>query len=206
MVALVLGLVGGCAEEGPSVANPSGTCGVSRSGARAGYHAPNGSVWVFDCQNPLHREYWRVFSDDGKVAYVIPRPDGSPAFHAACADVADPLHELVSKYSLCASASDAQQVEAVNHIALADAIRVTHFLHGQLRFVAGGVGIDPYPLPSDIVDACDLAGHTNSVELQAMCDREKDRLHSGIDIGFTYEGSGAVELAARLNELYGVAD
>jgi hypothetical protein len=93
----------------------------------------------------------------------------------------------------------------VNDVALADALRVAHFLHGRLRFATtgGGLGITPYPLPSDIVDACALHGGS-SKELEALCQRERDRLASGTDLGFTYEGPGAVELVARLNELYGI--
>jgi len=37
-----------------------------------------------------------------------------------------------------------------------------------------------------------------------MCDREAERLRTGLEIGFSYQGPAAVELAARLNELYGV--
>ena len=67
----------GCGQS--DINNPTGMCGTRSDGARAGYHAPaENDIWVPDCQNPLAREYWRVFSQDGGTGYVIPRPDGTP--------------------------------------------------------------------------------------------------------------------------------
>ncbi len=88
----------------------------------------------------------------------------------------------------------------------ADALAVTHFLHGQLRFVADtkAMSIRPYAIPAEIIEACDLHPGRNSQALNEMCDREKDRWNSGSGVGFYYTGPGAVELAERLNELYGV--
>jgi hypothetical protein len=78
-------------------------------------------------------------------------------------------------------------------------------MHGMLRFTGGGDSeIAPYPLPSDIVDACALHPEAASADLRAICERERDRLQSGHGIGFSYTGPGAVELVALLNELYGI--
>ena len=85
-----------------------------------------------------------------------------------------------------------------------DALKVAHYLHTQLKFQATGTSIDPFGIPTDILDACALHPDSNSVELQQICDRERQRLESGEEIDFTCEGMGAVKLAARLNELYGI--
>jgi hypothetical protein len=55
-----------------------------------------------------------------------------------------------------------------------------------------------------ILDACALPPKASSPELTQICERERERLRSGNDIGFSYEGPGAVELVKRLNDLYGV--
>jgi hypothetical protein len=184
------------------IENPTGTCQAPDSGARAGYHAPGDSQWLPDCQNPLRREYWRVFALDATTAYTIPRLDGAPQLKPLCTDPQHPLAPLTTRYPLCAPAMSQAEVSRINAMTPADALALTHFLHSQLRFVAGTASIAPFPPPTDIIDACKL--HPNDTALTRMCDREADRLRSGVDIAFTYEGPAAVELAARLNELYGV--
>lgn len=214
-LALALAGFGGCsadgvAEEGQTpaafvVVNPTGACGTRTDAARAGYHSPAGAPWVPDCQAPLRREYWRVFATDADHGYTMPRLDGVSLLAPVCRDSEHPLRAIVDTYGLCDAARTPEDVARVNHLLIADALRITHALHGSLRFVPteGGSGIDPFPIPSDILDACALPG-TLSPELQAICQREVDRLQSGLGIGFTYMGTGGVELVARLNELYGV--
>jgi hypothetical protein len=161
---------------------------------------------VPDCQNELLREYWRVFSDEGTSAYMIPRPDGAAEIQPVCADASHELRPLVDRYGLCVAAGGIDQVNVINSMDLKDALRIGHFLHTQLRFVTTtpGSGISPFPIPSDIIDACVLPGRTNSADLEVICQRERDRLRSGADIAFSYTGPGATELVARLNELYGI--
>jgi hypothetical protein len=201
---LAVTLVSGCGLG--QLPNPSGSCGSRKDGGRAGYHAPGDGQWLPDCQAPLAREYWRVFSEDGRVGYIIPRPDGAPELGAVCGDPGHELRSIVDEHALCQAASSAAAVEAVNSIPPADALRLTRFLHGKLKFLPtqGGLGIQPYPIPGDIIDACGLRAGSASAELKAICDRERERLRSGHDIGFSYTGPGAVELVARLNELYGI--
>jgi hypothetical protein len=196
------------ADRADAVVNPTGSCGTLADPGRIGYGG-GGGTWVPDCQNPLRREYWRVGTTDGKSAHTLPRLDGTPQLQPACADANDVLHSLVERYALCAAADSEAKVNLVNNMELADALRLTHFLHGQLKFAVqeaiahspNTTTIEPYPLPGDILDGCAL--HPNSPELQAMCVREQNNLVGGL--GLTYMGPGAVELAARLNELYGIA-
>jgi hypothetical protein len=204
-VVVVIVLGAGCGQ--PNITNPSGTCGTRSDGGRAGYHVPADSdTWVPDCQNILLREYWRVFTQDGKTAYVIPRPDGAPELKPICSDPQNDLRALVDRYQLCATAQTPEQAAIVNHIELSDALRITHFLHTQLKFVMtpGGLGIQPFPLPSDVIDACALAGHVNSTALEAICQSERDSLRNGIEPALPFTGLGGAELASRLNELYGI--
>ena len=176
-------------------------CSTRSDTGRVGYGAGD-ATWVPDCQNPLLREYWRVDTNDGKTAYTLPRMDGEPLLQPACGSDQDDLHHLVERYDLCAAAATDEQVKVINSIALGDALELTHFLHGQLKFApsADGMSIAPFPIPGDILDACAL--HASSTELRTMCDREQENLMGGLAL--TYTGPGAVELVARLNELYGI--
>jgi hypothetical protein len=192
-------------QQASPIVNPSGNCQASGDGSRAGYHSAAGSTWLPDCENPLRREYWRVFAQTKDSAYVIPRPDGAPELAPACNAPDHELGQIVQRQALCHSAESSEQVERVNDIPPADALALTRFLHGKLRFTAGGgIGVTPHPLPTDILDACALHPAAASADLRSICDRERERLESGHDIGFSYVGPGAIELAALLNELYGV--
>jgi hypothetical protein len=192
------------AQRTSAVENPSGSCEASGDGSRAGYHSAAGTTWLPDCRNTLQREYWRVFAQARDSAYVIPRPDGARELGRACSDPAHELNSVVVKYSLCGAASSPAEVERVNNMQPVDALAITHFMHGMLRFISTGSGVSPYPLPTDILDACALHPDGASAELRFICDRERDRLSSGQEIGFDYSGPGAIELAELLNELYGI--
>jgi hypothetical protein len=193
-------------QPASEIANPSGSCSAPDTGSREGYHAADGSTWLPDCNSPLNREYWRVFAESADSAYVIPRPDDEVA--AICADPQHSLHGLLRDYGLC-DAAGAELVERINRLRPEDALALTHDLHTTLMFEAlktngQTTGVAPYPLPSDIVDACALEPSANSAEFEALCQRERERLESGQAIGFSYDGPGADELVTRLNELYGV--
>ena len=190
-----------------NVENPTGDCVAPDSGARAGYHDPGNTQWLPDCNNPLKREYWRVFATTAETAYIMPRPDGDPGLEAACTNREHPLYAIVQYYALCRPASSPEAVARINAIYPADALAVTHELHTKLRFevTKDGVGIAPSPIPSDVIDACELRSNEDQPELAAICQREKERIETGQDIGFRYEGAGAEELVRRLNELYGIA-
>jgi hypothetical protein len=97
-----------------------------------------------------------------------------------------------------------EQVMRVNDMIPADAQTITRFLHQRLRFAIAPSGITPPPIPTDILAACALHPDRNSPALDTLCTRERDRLRSGNDIGFSYTGPGAEELTQRLNELYGI--
>jgi hypothetical protein len=190
------------AQDG--IQNPSGSCGVRTDGGRKGYLNVN-AIWVPDCRNALHREYWRVFVRDGGQAHIIPRPDGALALHQVCADPRHELRSIVDRYRLCTAAASIEDVRIVNAMSASDALQMTHFLHGQLRFrvvVSGGMAhIHPFPMPSDIIDACESGRGPISPALDLRC--QGARQPEG---GFRmYEdGEAAEDLAARLNELYGI--
>jgi hypothetical protein len=182
-------------------------CAAPDDGSRAGYHSVQGSTWIRDCENPLRREYWRVFVRDNQRSFVIPRPDGAPELQSACTDAEHQLRILVERYGLCTQAATEAHVTLVNSMLPDHALQITHFLHTQLRFrvAPDGMGITPYPIPSDILDACALHPQANSAALTALCERERDRLASGHAVGFVYTGAEAAELVERLNELYGIS-
>jgi hypothetical protein len=192
------------ARAGLSVTNPTGSCTAPDDGSRAGYSSTTSDyVWLPDCNAPLQREYWRVFATSETSSALLPRADGALELGAPCSDPAHPLHALVGKYVLCQYATSTT-IAIVNDILPADALTITHFLHTQLKFKTVSGGIQPYAIPSDIIDACKLHPEANSPALVEMCQREQARIDSGNDIGFSYEGEGATELVMRLNELYGI--
>lgn len=192
---------------GPDVANPTGNCEASSDGSRSGYHAADGYQWLPHCQNPLKREYWRVFARDERSAATIPRVDGEPLLAPACADPQHTLHALVAKYRLCSPAADGQTVAVVNAMLPEDALVITFFLHTQLRFKAverkGGMDITPYAIPSDVLDACKLRRDMQSAALATACEEVRNNTKNGYDEGVKYD-TAAPELADRLNDLYGI--
>lgn len=189
-----------------TVENPTGTCAAPDSGGRAGYHHPGDSQWLPDCENPLAREYFRVFATKPDSAYLVPRPDGDVGLEQACTNERHPLHDVVIRHALCQPASTPAEVERANSLRPGDALAIAHELHASLRFMATdeGVGITPFPIPSDIVDACNLHSNADIPELDAICRREEERLRSGNEVAFSYVGPGGVALAKRLNELYAI--
>jgi hypothetical protein len=198
---LAAAFVASCRAE---IANPTGSCEAPNDGFRFAYHAPgDDSTWLPDCQNPLQREYWRVFAVSAASAYTIPRLDGEPRLQPACTDAAHPMAALVSLYGLCASATNEAEVRRVNDMAPVDALALTHFLHGELRFTvpSGGVAVDPWPIPSDVLDVCSQRSGAVSSELNDNC----DRIRKGFDTGYMLSETSAVELAVGLNSLYGIA-
>lgn len=186
------------------VDNPSGTCVAPDDGARLGYHSPGDDVWLPDCQKRPAREYWRIFARDAAHAYLVPRPDGAPELSAACTNPTHPLHLLVARYTLCTSASSPERVERVNSMSPVDALAVSRELHANLRFTQRADNVSPFPLPSDVLGACELASPNGDPTFESLCARERERLASGNLIGFAYDGPAGAELARRLNELYGV--
>jgi hypothetical protein len=194
------------AQAQQGIRNPSGACGVRTDGSRAGYHNAAGTMWVPDCQNPLQREYWRVFVKDGSQAFIIPRPDGAPELRAICADPRHELRSIADRYMLCTVVASNEHVRLVNTMSLSDALEITHFLHGQLKFSVAGssngtVHIRPFPMRSDIVDACEFRQQMISLELDARC--QKAHQPEGL-MWVGKDREAAEDLASRLNELYGI--
>ena len=187
--------------------NPTGACTAPSDGSRAGYHAANGLQWLPHCQNPLKREYWRVFVGNANTAATIPRLDGDPLLMPVCGDAQHKLHPLVKKYRLCQPASDQETVEVVNAMLPDEALALTLFLHSQLRFRAvegkGSLNIAPYAIPSDVVDACKLRKDTQSSALIAVCEAVRASIKNGWEKSTGY-GAAVPELVERLNELYGI--
>lgn len=201
MLALLVLL--GC--PGPEIANPTGECVAEDDGGRLCYHAPEADdTYLPDCEAPLAREYWRVFAQGEDSAYVMPRPDGSTAVEAACADEDAVLSDLLDTYTLCGS----PDVDTINDMAIADALFITHALHARLVFVAVDLGegsgdVDPF-LPMDDVLAICRAAH--DAILDTWCGDQEGRVDgdSCNDMGILMTAEEAEAAAAAANALYGI--
>jgi hypothetical protein len=106
---------------------------------------------------------------------------------------------------LCTTAASNEHMRIVNRMSVSHALQITHFLHGQLSFrvVASSEAavIHPFPIPSDVVDACDSGWRPVFAELDLRCGRA--RRPEGI--AWIYKDREAAEaLASLLNKMYGV--
>jgi hypothetical protein len=180
------------------VDNPTGTC-VSDDGSRVCDHAPDPSdTYLPDCDPPLDREYWRVFAIDAATAYIYPRPDGAAAVQEICAgDDADAV-ELLDRYTLCSS----NVVDTINAMDPADALAITHLLHGRLHFFGVDGDVSPYVFTDDALEIC--AGDDDPL-LADWCAYHEGRVGTCTDVGFggmSDEAADAVAAAAEV--LYGI--
>lgn len=196
VLVVLVAIFSSCSPPLP-IENPTGSCPSQGSGARPGYHEPQGIPWMVDCQLPLRRSYWRVFVQSSTQAYILPRPDGHPLLAAACADSAQPLRDVVDRNALCG----ANELR-INDIPPADAMTLTQAFHQNLRFVTSPSGVTPAAVPPDLLDACALADTSSPPAFVTTCDRERARGSNDILVPFT--GPAADEMARRLNELYGI--
>jgi hypothetical protein len=195
---------------GAAIENPTGDCEVPGTGDIACYsHAAPGDQWMPDCDHPLDRYYWRVFAQGGPddaTAYLMPRPDAAGLTWGTCDD--PELGPLFDRYHLCDPVLDAAGVEAVNAMALDDALAIAHALHERLVFAPVGSGsswgVTPWAFPEDLRDACPATG---DADLEAACADYVDAVCGPTDLGMTLalDESQATALAAELNRLYGIA-
>ncbi len=198
----------GCAAD-PKIPhyvdNPTGDCEPDDDGSRTGHH-PGDSQYLPDCDPPLLREYYRVFAQEDKTAYMIPRPDALGIHYGYC-DGDDPeLARLFDDNGLCERVADP---DVVNSMTPADALAIAHVLHEELVFVAeeheGNWSIWPGAMSDDVVAACERAAVDLS-DAQAACSYHRDRVQnkSHDDMGRTYTRAEVEQLAPALNELYGI--
>ena len=198
----------------PGIINPSGSCGVDTSdgaGSRPGYsYSSSGTTYVPDCNNPLQREYWRVFvppDGDGSSAYVIPRPDDTGIKYEFCCDD-DDLCELFKKNGLCGG-DDIVQI--INSIPLDEALIMMNKLHEKLVFRAEVYdedtgGITPWAPDDDILEICDT-GMTNDANVLDHCSDIRARCNDQgecLEYGIIPSGETVKALTPLLNELYGI--
>jgi hypothetical protein len=165
----------------------------------------------------LAREYWIISVDtDRGTRAMLPRPDGDRRIVREC-EANGPLAAFFRSAALCASASSTEAVERINALTRDQALRISTFLHEKLYFVSEDRGeeglpqaadVNPHPLTSDILDVCKTFESDRAGALRELCDYEQERQASGGG-GHMARGMSTDEaraLAARLNELYGIAE
>src|SRR5687768_7852124 len=126
-------------------------CPTQDDGDRPGYHSGAGP-WIRDCNTPWTREYYRVFTQtqgDQTTAYLMPRPDGTPAMTTACKRT--DLRPMLDRYQWCV---EAVEPDRVNNMTVADALAIAHALHENMKFVGTDGGVWPYPMPDDVAVVC----------------------------------------------------
>lgn len=203
---LLVSSLGGCSATPHYVDNPTGDCEADGDGSRTG-HNPGDSQYLPDCDPPLEREYYRVFAQEDETAYMIPRPDAMGIRYGYCSGDDAELADLFERNGLCVEVADP---DVVNSMTPEDALAIAHLLHENLVFVAEqqhgeSWGVLPGAMTDDVVAACDRAEVDLSDALDA-CRYHRDRASSKIhdDMGRIYTRAEAEQLAAGLNELYGI--
>lgn len=195
----------GCSADPHYVKNPTGDCEPDGDGSRTG-HSPGDSQYLPDCDPPLRREYYRVFAQKDKTAYMIPRPDTLGIVYGFCDGDDAELAELFDRNGLCVQVADP---ELVNSMTPEDALRIAHLLHEQLVFAPERAGenwsVRPGAMTDDVVAACDRAAVDLS-DAQDACryHRERASSKSHDDMGRSYTRAEVEQLAPALNELYGI--
>jgi hypothetical protein len=192
-----------------AISNPTGTCVASGLGGHECYSVPDpSSQWMLDCDHPLQRTYWRVYAFSEQSAHMLPRPDGTGLTFGTCDG---PDEALFQEYGLCDESLGPDGVEKINDMPLADALALSHVLHGQLSFEADlgpeGWSVAPWVLPEDLTDACPVAV-TNSGDagLQQKCDDYLAVVCGATNIGVSLDidETQAVAIAEALNQIYGI--
>jgi hypothetical protein len=169
-------------------------CPTQENGDRPGYHSGAGP-WIRDCNTPWKREYFRVFTQkqgEKTTAYLLPRPDGTPAIESVCAR-GDDLRPTLERYGWC---DEAVEPDRVNNMAVDDALAIAHTLHEKMKFVGGEGGVWPYPMPDDVVLAC-----KQDPAIGDACAAYSPRDN---DLAIIPSAKSASAMAAALNKLYGI--
>jgi hypothetical protein len=165
-----------------------------------------GSEYVPNRTVTLPREYWVVIRSPRGATYMFPRPDGRPELTAACTK-GDAFAAELQDYRLCNAAASAADVNRVNALPEALAMRVSTRLHETLRFHREKDGIDPFPYNTDVVAVCERDAAARNGFLKARCDRELAAKDGGdrAAIAYAWTEGELAELPSRLNALYGIA-
>src|SRR5690606_37110897 len=191
---LVLGLaslLAGCGGTARYVDNPTGDCEPESDGSRSGHSPTRDSQYLPDCDPPLLREYYRVFAQKDKTAYMIPRPDTAGIRYGYCNGDDQQLADLFDRNGLCVEVADPK---VVNSMTPKDALWIAHLLHEKLFFVAedqdGTWDVRPGAFSDDVVAACDRAAVDLS-ESQVACRYHRDRVSgkNTDDMGRSYSRS-----------------
>jgi hypothetical protein len=104
-------------RDGAVAVGPARPCPTTNTDSRTR------DTWLRDCNAPHGREYYRVYIS-GETAYMVPRPDGTPAIDALCS--ADDVRPILDRYGWCDEAADPDRV---NHMRPDDALAIAHALH-----------------------------------------------------------------------------
>ncbi|HEY5935358.1 MAG TPA: hypothetical protein VIU61_12000 [Kofleriaceae bacterium] len=184
-------------SAGPAAAKPAAPCPTKENGSRPGYLADSG-LWIRDCNSPLEREYFRVFTSSTPstgsttTAYLIPPPDGTPAIEPVCA--LPDIRKVLDRYGWCSESADP---DLVNTMTVDDALLIAHALHERMKFVGTEGHVWPYPMPDDIEIVCKVP-RPEVLDLACIAYTPRE----GMPVIPTLESAKA--LAKKLNELYGI--
>ncbi|MCA9618257.1 MAG: hypothetical protein KC731_04530 [Myxococcales bacterium] len=193
----------------PDPVNPTGDCQPTGNGWLQCYMFTYdaGGQWLPDCDPPLDHAYWRVH-DTGAGAYVRPPLEATGITFGICDGNDADLVSLFDSNHLCQPTLSETEADAVEHLAVADALAITRALHERLRFE--GVQdesslewfVEPRPQVEDLKEVCNPGSSSSFAQ---ACENFVNRGCAGAGPDYlSLDEAGAADLAEALNQYYGI--
>ncbi len=191
--------------------NPSGNCTTTGDGSRPSFHIPlEGETYLPNCQNPLRREFWRIFVKEDGTAYMSPRPDGLGIPLGIC-DFSDGhlIAHMAKLYGLCNDpVTDQVDPNIINSMEPLYALEFSTIFHRQLHFDVDTFLNTPWMVPDeDILSVCDLLGDAMRGDTKSFCKDIEERCDDQGNCNkrlYYPTREAAIDIVASLNDLYDV--
>lgn len=202
--------------------SPNATDTTEAPGVRpgsSGIHAPT-DKYLKNHNNPLLREYWRVFERKDGTAYIVPRPDGVASMYGICDDPDGESGGLDAIAKAHTGLCDHNNYDAdlMNAMDPTDALLLATAFHRQLVFAwPEEPGFKPTTYDDDVVLACTALKSPHSDTLSFCDDTAAGKCTNGSCCNYDCDEQGRCigmcgtpakwvmeDLAVAMNEIYGI--